>query len=163
MLKFKNKYRAEPLRLKEWDYSFPSYYFITFCTNNREKTLGTVSDDKFLSNEYSSIVEEEIINTENKRANVKIDCYQIMPNHVHLLILLDNDFPLDKTNNISIIISQIKSISSKRIQKAGFVNFKWQKTFYDRIVRNENELAKIRNYIIQNPLRWCLDKYYKSS
>ena len=34
----------------------------------------------------------------------------------------------------------------------------WQRNYYERIVRNDNELNRIRRYIDENPLRWELDQ-----
>lgn len=47
---------------------------------------------------------------------------------------------------------------TKRIWAAGFRDFSWQSRFYDHIIRDEKSLQKIREYIINNPLRWEEDK-----
>ncbi len=60
---------------------------------------------------------------------------------------------------ISKIINKFKGIVSKEIHQFGFSNFKWQRSFYDRIIRNETELLIKQRYILNNPMKWELDKY----
>ena len=63
-----------------------------------------------------------------------------------------------KSNSLGSIIGQIKSVCAKQIHANGNKNFAWQKGFYERIIRNEKELYNIRKYIIENPVRWELEK-----
>lgn len=55
-------------------------------------------------------------------------------------------------------MAQFKSIVSKQIRNAGNNDFKWQRGYYDRIIRNENELNSVREYIYYNPLKWAWAK-----
>ncbi len=74
-----------------------------------------------------------------------------MPNHLHCIIILDN---IDKEKiSISKIIDVFKSLTTIDLHKMGFETFKWQRSVYDRIIRNEKELFNIRQYIDLNPLR----------
>jgi REP element-mobilizing transposase RayT len=61
-------------------------------------------------------------------------------------------------NSLGSIIGQIKLTCSKQIHKLGYKKFVWQPGYYDRIIRNEKELFKIRRYIELNPLRWEIEK-----
>lgn len=61
-------------------------------------------------------------------------------------------------NSLGSIIGQFKSVCTKRIWALGFRDFAWQSRFYDHVIRNEKSLQKIREYIINNPLRWEEDK-----
>jgi hypothetical protein len=63
-----------------------------------------------------------------------------------------------KIKSLSEIIGVFKTTSSKEIHQKGLINFKWQRSFYDRIIRNEKELYQIRKYIRQNPLKWEIEK-----
>jgi len=60
-------------------------------------------------------------------------------------------------NTLGSIIGQFKSVVTKKIRQDGRINFKWQRGFYDRVIRNDDELNRIREYIIYNPLRWQED------
>jgi len=64
-------------------------------------------------------------------------------------------------NNLASIIRGFKSACTKRIHAAGYVDFAWQPRYYDRIIRDESELDRIREYIISNPINWNSDEYYQ--
>ena len=103
---------------------------------------------------------------ETLHKNIELDYYIIMPNHIHGIIIINNvgdakfASPTDRTKmELSKLIQQFKravTIKTKSIKS--FSNFKWQRSFYDRIIRNEKELYNIRKYIQQNPLKWDLEK-----
>ncbi len=63
-----------------------------------------------------------------------------------------------KIKSLSELVGAFKTISSKEIHQSGFKDFRWQRSFYDHIIRNEKSLYKIRQYIQQNPLRWEIEK-----
>ena len=126
------------------------------------------------------IVSNEWIRTKQIRQNVVLDEWVIMPNHFHGIVIIDND-RVDcnvetprrgvsttskrnlhhkiqwKPNSLGSIICQFKSITTKQIHSVGFHNFAWQPRFYEHIIRNEKELNKKREYIINNPIEWKLD------
>lgn len=163
---YKNKYRIESTRLKDWDYSSSGYYFVTICTKNRECIFGDVVNGQMRLSEIGEIVTEEWQKTEQIRENVKLDEWIIMPNHIHGITAIGNnvethcDASLQKKNNLSFIIRGFKSTTTKRIHMAGYSNFAWQSRFYEHIIRNENSLQKIREYINNNPIKWELDEYH---
>ena len=64
-------------------------------------------------------------------------------------------------NNLSSIIRGFKSAVTGRIHDLGFIDFSWQERFHEHIIRDEKSLNKIRDYIIQNPIKWKYDKYYR--
>jgi REP element-mobilizing transposase RayT len=74
-----------------------------------------------------------------------------MPDHMHAIIIINN--PINSKKSLSKLVGSFKSDSSKKIHSAGNKEFRWQRSFYDRIVRNENELYNIRRYIRHNPLK----------
>ena len=63
-----------------------------------------------------------------------------------------------RSNSLGSIIGQFKSVTTKRIRATGYLNFAWQSRFYDHIIRNENSLQKIREYIGNNPIKWDVDE-----
>ena len=176
------------IRLKGYDYSQPCAYFITICTHNRECLFGEIVDRSMVLNKFGLFVQNEWKNTSLVRRNVIVDEYIVMPNHVHgILIITDDDtdhrrgvlqyaptvsheFPLSDTNTfhspsktIGAIIRGFKSATTKQInqmrQSPGIPV--WQRNYHERIIRNENELNKIRHYIINNLLNWTNDDYYQ--
>ncbi|MCW1949432.1 MAG: transposase [Candidatus Shapirobacteria bacterium] len=87
------------IRLKGFDYSQNGYYFVTFCTWKRLNILGKIIDNKMVLNSLGEIIRNELIKTEKIRENVKIDVFQIMPNHVHLILVIKNTTDI-KNNNV---------------------------------------------------------------
>jgi putative transposase len=73
-------------------------------------------------------------------------------------VVTGRDPSLRKIKSLSKLVGAFKTTSSKSIHVAGLINFSWQRSFYDRIIRNEDELNKIRQYIMDNPLKWDYDK-----
>ena len=144
--------------MKEYDYSQFGYYFITICIKNREEFFSTIENSMVVLSKFGKIIDEILINIPSYY-NVEIDYYVIMPDHIHLIILLDKD-KNKKNYSLSDVIGKFKSFSSKKIREVLEVEekFEWQKTFYDRIIRNEKELYQIRKYILENPLRWDIEK-----
>jgi putative transposase len=188
---FRNKFRVESARLKEWDYSTPWWYYVTINTIYHICFLGEIKNGKMVLNPAGEIVTNEWLNTPNIRKNVELDYFIVMPNHLHGIVIINGselaethiDASLQMTlinstgemipdlhdieseagpklvkNNLKDIIRGFKSSAAKKLHQNGITNFHWQPRFYDRIIRNENELNRIRKYIEQNPLRWELEK-----
>lgn len=159
--------QRKPNRLKGYDYSKNGVYFITICTKDRYEMLWNVgatfgrpnNTNQHLS-KYGLIIDDEIHKIESVYdLSVSIDKYVIMPNHLHLIILLNNDCDITGrpkvAPTISRIIQQFKGSVTKQI---GFSV--WQKLFHDHIICNEQEYQKIREYIDTNPLKWEIDCFY---
>ena len=90
--------------------------------------------------------------------NVKLDAFQIMPDHIHGIIQIMNTDKSCLPKNIGLIINQFKRICTIKSQNAG-LEFALQPRFYDHIIRDEGELQRIRNYIENNPQNWMKDKF----
>jgi putative transposase len=137
-----------------------------------------VENGKMFLNDLGKVVEEEWLKRKVIRENVDLDYQVIMTNHFHgILIVKDVEMsrrdvsraietgqrPVStqsKPNSLGSIIRQFKSVCTKRIHNIGYDQFKWQPRFYDHIIRNDNDLRRIRTYIQNNPLKWELDEYY---
>ena len=89
MTKFKNTYRIESTRLKDWDYSIPWWYYVTINTKNHVDSFGRIENGKMVLNEFGKIAEEEWFATKKLRKNVELDYYIIMPNHIHGIIIIN--------------------------------------------------------------------------
>ena len=85
--------KRKPNRLYRYDYSTPGAYFITICTKNKQKTLSSIVGEGLappepkLSN-YGKIAEQQLLNLEERYPNVTLDKYVIMPNHIHMILVL---------------------------------------------------------------------------
>ncbi|MEN6469361.1 MAG: transposase [Smithella sp.] len=165
------------IRLKGYDYSQTGAYFITVCTHNRECLFCFINDDEITTNEYGDIVRREWMKTPEMRANVELDEFIIMPNHVHGIIMINEcrgvlQYAPTKTqtkhetkfqspsNTIGAIIRGFKSAVTRQInemrQTPGVPI--WQCNYYEHIIRNDDELNRVREYIINNPINWQTDE-----
>ncbi|HNI97189.1 MAG TPA: hypothetical protein PL169_14040 [Leptospiraceae bacterium] len=174
MTLYKNKFRIESARLKAWDYSTPGCYFITICTKNREPYFGKIEDGEMYLSDIGAIAENFWKEIPKHFPNIQLDESVIMPDHIHGILFItdassDDDVEtpnlgvsttpptppststsLASKKTIGIIINQFKRICTIHSRKIN-PDFGWQSRFYDRIVRNEKELDRIRKYIIDNP------------
>ena len=158
------RHYRKSIRLKEYDYSQAGYYFITICTKNREQLFGKIVDGLMLLNENGEIVNEFLKQISIKYQNVAIDYYSIMPNHLHFIVIINENRrggvtpPLPPLGNI---IGYFKYQSTKQIniiRNSPGIPI-WQRNFYEHIIRNDKELYEIRKYIENNPLNWSDDEY----
>jgi len=153
-------------RLEEYDYHHPCLYFITICVNQKNHVLSKIKNDEVHLNRIGIIVEQQWQWLSNQYTYIELDEYVIMPNHFHGIIILEFEPYLSKNvqiKSISGLIGAFKARSSKFAHEEGFYNFRWQRSFYDRIIRNERELKNIREYILNNPLQWELDIEYRKA
>ena len=74
------------IRLKNYDYSQPGYYFITICTHNRKHRFGGIVDEQMQLNQFGKIVTEQWHNLANRFPNIELDEFVTMPNHIHGII-----------------------------------------------------------------------------
>lgn len=153
-------------RMCGFDYSGSGYYFVTICTQNQELFFGDVKNGKMILNNCGIIANKCWRDLPNHYWNCKLDEFVIMPNHVHGIIVINNDIRRERFEtvpyNLSEMIRGFKTFSSRRINESQLQNiifrFKWQKSFYDHIIRNQKSLNNIRKYIKNNPINWDLDR-----
>lgn len=163
-------------RLKGYDYSQAGAYFVTICAYNRECLFGKIENGTVILNKYGETIQNEWIKTGKIRGNVIIDTFIVMPNHLHGVIVIDGvgahcNVPLqNKTgqtekfgrstkNSIPTIVKLFKSTTTKQINKirnAPGIDV-WQRNYYEHIIRTNAELNRIRQYILENPLKWESD------
>jgi len=146
-------------RLHGFDYSSEGAYFVTICVHNRECFFGNIADEKFVANQFGEIIENQWQWLFVQYPYIKIDEFVIMPNHFHGIIhIIGNgrDRSL-RIKPIPQLIGAFKTTSSKLIRQSGYIGFQWQKSYHDRIIRNDRELIRIRQYIQNNPQNWPHD------
>lgn len=159
------------IRLKNYDYSRCGYYFITICTYNHEKTLANIrrGDPCGRPNvEYSLLgkIAKNILLEIPNRYNVKLDYYVVMPNHIHMILFIEEQAITRVATTIGNIVGGYKSIVANKwlnVCKENMlpINKVWQRNYYEHVIRNEYDLYEIRKYIEENPIKWTLDKYYE--
>ncbi len=158
--------QRKPTRLKAYDYSTPGAYFVTICTEDRKCILSdiTVGADALggplvrLTPE-GQIVERYILSTENI-PGIHIDKYVIMPNHVHLILLVDEmDGPPRASAPTMEAVPNAVSALKRLVNRALGRNI-WQRSYHDHVIRGEADYREIWQYIDTNPARWAEDRYY---
>jgi putative transposase len=171
-------------RLKDYDYSQNGMYFVTVCTKDREELFGEIKDGEMILNRPGRIVSGCYLEIPKHFKNVFLDEYVVMPNHIHGIIEIINNvgadlvsartrkgqtqgLSLQNKNNIGLLSKIIQSFKSRssveyiKLMKSDFgtcITKIWQRSFYDRIIRNETELNRIREYIYKNPQNWEQDR-----
>jgi len=179
-----HKPHRRSIRLKGYDYTQAGAYFVTICTWQRECLLGEVINGEMQLSRYGETVQFNWNILPKRYPNVELDAFIVMPNHVHGIILLDasglegtglerlsadaskfsgKPAPTpSKLYGLPEIVRGLKTFSARRINqirgKSGVAV--WQRGYYERIIRDEESLIAIREYIIKNPLCWEKDKLY---
>lgn len=111
-------HKRKPIRLPGYDYSMPGAYFITACTKNRDFLFETQDTKLAVESAWYSVV--------NVFANIELDEFVVMPNHIHGIVWIKG---------------AIKTTAATRVNKLrSLVGVPvWQKSFYNRIIRNDRE------------------------
>lgn len=178
MDKFQNQYRIESARASRWDYSNSGFYFITICTHQRELFFGSVSNQIVILNEIGKIANVILHQIPQKFDFVILNRFVIMPNHIHVLIGLNDKVakcsyncdgrggitgsnnPMLK-NDLARVINWFKGRVTFEVNRSyPEINFGWQSRFHDRIIRNDDELLQKQIYIQNNPRKWREDDYF---
>ena len=161
------------IRLKNYDYSSNGYYFVTICTQNREKLFGEIVGATLCGrpNNTDKLIVKWLLELENKFKGVKIDEYIVMPNHIHFIIKRTGDH-IGSTgahtgSPLRDIIGWFKTMTTNEyiagVKDGRFMPFKgrlWQRNYYEHIIRNYDDYINIADYIQNNPLKWEEDKLY---
>jgi len=158
--------RRKDLRLKGYDYAQEGAYFITLCTWGRECLFGDIVNDDMQLNEIGSMVHREWMRTAIIRPNVTLDLFMIMPNHIHGIIILNVGATRrvaptpngPKPGSVGAIVGQFKSLSTKHIRAMWPNKQIWQRNYYEHVIRDDMDLNRVREYIINNPKQWTMDE-----
>jgi len=167
------RHHRRSIRLAGYDYSQAGAYFVTVCAHDRICLFGDIMNGDMRLNDAGKIVHDEWLRTAGIRSNVELDVFVVMPNHFHGIILLHPDgrgtlqraptveqFGKPTSNTIPTIVRLFKSASTKRINEIRHTPGAaiWQRNYYEHIIRNDESLNRIREYIMTNPIRWEADE-----
>ncbi len=169
-----DRHHRKSYRLPGHDYRLPGWYFVTVCTQNRECHFGDIVDGRMRLSSIGRIVRDEWRRTARIRRNVSLDEFTIMPNHIHGIIVIDNDgthcrdearlVPTGNrispyANSLAAIVGSFKSACTKSIRTFHpNAPFAWQPRYHDHLLRDADELERTRWYIRTNPERWHRDR-----
>ena len=188
--KYRNKYRIKSARLQNWDYGWNGAYFITICTQNRKHFFGEIVNSKMQLSEIGMFAEKYWYEIPQHFPFVKLGAFVVMPNHIHGIIIIektneernvdvDVDVDVDvetqnfaslsspsknkfgpQSKNLASIVRGYKIGVTKNAKKIDSI-WQWQSGYYDHIIRDDKSFKRISEYIIDNPIKWGKDKFYK--
>ena len=170
-----NIHHRRSIRLKGYDYSWPGAYFITICTQDRQCLFGKVVGGEMWLNHAGAMAERWWQELNRKFRHIQTDVHIVMPNHVHGIIVIQSvgaDLrvcPYMKGAHIGAplpeIVQWFKTMTTneyiRRVKNDGWPPFPgrlWQRNYYEHVIRDDQSLYRIRNYILENPLLWHLDR-----
>jgi REP element-mobilizing transposase RayT len=176
--------RRRFLRLRDFDYSTEGAYFVTICTRNRECLFGDVVNGKMCLNEAGRVVQTVWDGLSDRFPTIELVSFVVMPNHVHGILLVGAALAAPKrrkvgaalapprrgaassaptrsaSTTLGTVVRAFKSISAigvnRLLSRSG--QSLWQRSYCEHVIRTEQSLNRIREYIATNPLRWQLDR-----
>ncbi len=161
------------IRLEDYDYSSPGFYFVTIVSYKRKNNFGEIIDGEIKLNSLGMIVEKTWQEIPQHFPYIEVDSYVVMPNHFHGIVIIkevgarhkvsrneDSAEPLQmETQPLGVIVRSFKSTVTKSAHDLGlFVGEKiWQRNYYEHIIRDEDDYQQIVDYVASNPSNWEFD------
>ena len=170
------------IRLREYDYSSVGAYFVTICAQGRECLFGDFAAGELRLNDAGRMVAEWWGKLPEKFPHVTLEEYVIMPNHFHGIVMITavgappcgcpplsskSGQPHGAAPTVGDLMDWFKTMTTNAYIKSvklldwpPFPGRLWQRNYYERIIRNDAELAAIQEYILFNPVNWAEDEEY---
>jgi REP element-mobilizing transposase RayT len=166
----------QSIRLRGFDYAGHGAYYVTICTHEKKCIFGKVSNGEVSLSGIGAVVQEEWLETFAKRSHIEMDEFVVMPNHFHgiVWIIFTGDektgsarraptaesYGAPVSGSVPTIVRAFKSAVTRRVNllrdtSSGPV---WQRNYYEHVICNEEDLNRIRRYIIDNPGNWDIDE-----
>ena len=182
-------HHRQSIRWRTHDYAAGGMYYITICTEERRRLFGVVVNSRMALNEAGCAVRDEWLKSAEIRHEIVLDEWVVMPDHFHAIVVIRNPGDLPVTNvgdlpvaptgplrtgdrgvalpngpapkSLGALIAGFKSASGHRINQLRNTRGAtvWQRNYYEHIVRNDADLARIRTYIRANPANWDVLRY----
>jgi REP element-mobilizing transposase RayT len=163
----RENHRRRSIRLREYDYRQAGAYFITVVAYGRAALFGTIEGSEARLNEFGRIVERSWIDLPEHYSGAQCDAFVVMPNHVHGIIVLDEPVvgagfkpAPTRRHGLPEIVRALKTFSARRINEMRHTPAMpvWQRNYYEHVIRGDEELLRVREYILNNPLEWEHDR-----
>ncbi|MCA9834916.1 MAG: transposase [Thermomicrobiales bacterium] len=148
--------RRNSLRYPDYDYAQPGGVFVTFCTHNRQHLFGSIQNDEMFLSAAGLILARRWMQIPDRFNGVMLDDFAIMPDHMHGILWIgtqghgDNPSSSEVVRWVKVSVQRDYSDAVKRGAQP-YEEKMWQRSYYDRIIRNDRELESIRGYIQGNP------------
>jgi len=170
--------RRRSLRLGKYDYAQPGAYFVTVCAKGRACLFGEVADGEMRLSHMGEIVAEEWRRSADVRLEIGLNAFVVMPNHLHGILFIHDvrvnaratgrsPLPDDRPEargpaprSLGAFMAGFKSATTKRINQCRGTpgRLVWQRNYYEHIIRADESIHRIREYILNNPLEWTFDR-----
>jgi len=163
-------------RLKTCDYSAQGPYFITVCATYKKCLFAKIAEGKVSRSLLGQIVHETWLRIPEHFAKTRLHEFIVMPNHFHAILELtvsvvvaqhaapvraipgSSSGPVSP-GSLSAIVRSFKAEVTRRARvKLNWQGEIWQRNYFDRVIRDGNELAAATRYIAENPLKWEWDE-----
>jgi len=163
------EHHRRSLRLRGFDYSQDGAFFVTICTQHRICLLGEIVGEEMILNDAGKMVQAAWDEIPFQYPGFETDERVVMPNHLHGILVIQTkekgNGQEGQTLSLPDVVKRWKTLTTKRYSDAvkqhrwpPFPGKLWQRNYYEHIIRNEEELNHVREYIFTNPLKWIDDK-----
>ena len=176
------KHHRQSVRLKGHDYAGAGSYYLTICTHEGQFLFGEIVESQMRPSTTGVIAHKCWNEIPRHFPRATLDVSIVMPNHLHGIIVIGEGTPSERTDtpwrlptgerreafgkpvpgSLATIMRLFKQAVT--IQARAHVGARqgvpvrvWQDNFYEHIIRSEDEVNRIRQYICNNPLRWPYD------
>ncbi len=162
--------KRKRLRLKHYDYSQQGLYFLTICCQHHFCYFGSISNNEMQLNDAGLMIAKWYSKIPDKFTNFAIHDYVVMPNHFHCILEIgQSETTVGHLNpTLPSVVQWFKTMTSndyiKNVKTNNWQRFNkklWQRSYYEHVIRNEQNHEKIVDYIQYNPQKWENDKYYQ--
>ncbi|MEW5701702.1 MAG: transposase [Candidatus Zixiibacteriota bacterium] len=166
-----NRPTRRSVRLRGYDYTRAGAYFLTICTEDRAMSLGIVGNDSVVLNTLGQVVADSWLWLARQYDYVELDEWIIMPNHLHGIVVVGREdaggsrtaptaIPDVERKSIGRVVGAFKTVSTKHVNRIKGTPgaTPWQRNYYEHVIRDDDELNRVRLYIQCNPARWAMDR-----
>jgi putative transposase len=179
------QHHRRSIRLKGYDYTQSGAYFVTICAYQGEEIFGNIAEERIQLSRLGEIIQREWLHSLEIRKEIQLfaDEFVVMPNHVHGIVWIVGadgvrpDFGIRQINeegtrrvplrmnshSLGSFISGFKAAVTSQVRKEMAITNIWHRNYYEHIIRNENELRKIWDYIDTNPAHWKEERLNQKS
>jgi putative transposase len=154
-----DRHHRHSIRLPRHDYSRAGGYFVTVCAWHRECLFGDIQNGEISLHEAGLVVDRIWREIPRHYPYVELDVFVVMPNHFHGILHLRDSEELARRHPLSQVLRGFKAFSTREIHRSLGERGQpvWQRNYFERVIRDEAELARVRDYIVQNPWKWASD------
>ncbi len=175
-----NVHHRRSIRLKDYEYTTPGWYFVTIVVQDRACLFGEVIDSVMQPNDAGQMVARVWSEIPVMYPGIDIDSLVVMPNHLHgIIVLLEeqrtasvgadplclpSSVPPTKALSLGDVVRRFKSLTTREygvgVRQSGWPPFSqrlWQRNYFEHVVRDERDADRLQRYIIDNPANWARD------